>query len=38
MEEGGGLPTNLLVIVIAVMVFVFGVAGLVISRVLLTAF
>jgi len=35
---GEGLPTNLLVIIIAVMLFVFGVAGIIIARVLLAAF
>ena len=38
MEDGGGLPTNLLVIIMAFIVFVFGVAGLIIVKMLLAAF
>jgi hypothetical protein len=35
---GEGLPTNLLIIIIVVMAFVFGVAGIIIGRVLFAAF
>jgi len=36
--EQGGLPTNLLVIIIAVMAFVFSIAGLVVFKVMLAGF
>ncbi len=35
---GEGLPTNLMVIIIAAMLFIFGVAGIILTRVLLAAF
>jgi hypothetical protein len=34
----GGLPTNLLIIIIAVMLFVFCIAGIIVGKVIFSAF